>query len=108
MSLMFLKYFWVRAEVYDEEAAKLEEIQKIAENPRLKGKTRVQMGLEEFKEIEVRSAMMGIRVTITIDTISKAERCANHGMFQVNINKNIEWSDTIVKTLYEGRPSNKT
>jgi len=26
MSLMFLKYFWVRAEVYDEEAAKLEEI----------------------------------------------------------------------------------
>jgi len=66
------------------------------------------MGLEEFKEIEVRSAMMGIRVTITIDTISKAERCANHGMFQVNINKNIEWSDTIVKTLYEGRPSNKT
>jgi len=32
--------FWVRAEVYDEDATKGEEWEKIAENPSLKGKTR--------------------------------------------------------------------
>ena len=34
-----IKDFWVRAELYDEDAPKLEEWQKIEENPSLKGKT---------------------------------------------------------------------
>lgn len=103
-----VKDLWAKAEVYDEEAAKIEELQKIQQNRTLKGKTRAQMGLEEFKEMEIRSAMMGIRIIITEENIAKETRCATQGMFLVNIKKNSEWTYAIVKTLYEGRPSNKT
>lgn len=55
-----IKDFWVRAEVYDENSATLEENQKIVENEELRGKTRAEMGLEDFKEVEIRSAVMGV------------------------------------------------
>ena len=48
-----VKDFWVRAKVYDKEAAKGEKWEKIAKNPSLKGKTRQEMGLEEFKRTEI-------------------------------------------------------
>lgn len=66
------------------------------------------MGLQEFKEVEDRSAVMGIRVSITKNTIAKVARCSRYGMFQVNIKKKSEWTYAIVKTLYEGRQSDKT
>jgi len=43
-----VKDFSVKEEVYDREAAKMEEFEKIAGDPSLKGKTRIDMGLEEF------------------------------------------------------------
>jgi hypothetical protein len=45
-----VKYFWVRAEVYNEEVAKLEEIEKINGDPSLEGKSRAEMGLKEVYE----------------------------------------------------------
>ena len=56
-----VKDFWVRAEVYDEEASMNEEIQAVISNPSLKGKTRKEMGLETFNETEIRSAVMGVQ-----------------------------------------------
>jgi len=44
-----VKDFWVKSEVYDQEAATREEAQKILENQSLKGNTRSEMGLLEFK-----------------------------------------------------------
>lgn len=55
-----VKKIWVRAEVYDESDVALEETQKIVENEELKGKSRVEMGLEEFKEVEIRSTLWGL------------------------------------------------
>jgi len=43
-----VKYFWIRAEFYDQEAAKLEEIEKVNSDPSLKGKSRAEIGLKEF------------------------------------------------------------
>jgi len=43
-----VKELWVKAEVYDRKAAKMEEFEKIARDPSLKGKTRADMGLKEF------------------------------------------------------------
>ena len=43
-----VKDFWVRAEVYDLEAAKAEELQVVTRDPSLRGKTRKEMGLEPF------------------------------------------------------------
>jgi len=103
-----VKDFWVRDEVYNEEAAKLEEKHKVKENPRLKGKTRKYMGFPEFKQVEVRSAIMGIRDTITEEILSRATRCLNKGMFEVNVKKNSQWMEKIFKTVHEGRPTDKT
>ena len=64
-----VKDFWVRAEVYDEEASMTEEIQAVINDPSLKGKTREEMGLEAFKETEIRSAEMGVPITITEEII---------------------------------------
>ena len=82
-----MKYFWVRAEVYDKEAAKLEETQKINDDPSLEGKSRAEMSLKEFKGIEICSAVMGIPITITKEIIVRAARCSNEGKFQWNLNK---------------------
>ena len=55
-----VKDLWVRAEVYDLEAAKAEELQAVTRDPSLKGKTRKEMGLEPFRKTEIRSVVMGI------------------------------------------------
>ncbi|MCI10929.1 hypothetical protein A2U01_0032026, partial [Trifolium medium] len=43
-----VKDFWVRAEVFDEEDAKRKLMSKVEEDPANQGKTRVEMGLNEF------------------------------------------------------------
>jgi len=60
-----VKEFWIRAEVYDLEAAKDEELKAVIQDPSLAGKTRKEMGLESFRQIEIRSAVMGIPISIT-------------------------------------------
>ena len=60
-----VKDFWVRAEVYDMDAAKVEELQAVARDRSLRGKTRKEMGLEPFRQTEIRSAVMSIPITIT-------------------------------------------
>ena len=76
-----VKEFWVRGEIYDIEATKLEELQKIEEDDSLQGKTREKMGFPEFTKTEIRSAVMGIPVTITEEIIARAARCSNEGKF---------------------------
>jgi len=44
-----VKDFWVRAEVYDVDAAKDEELQAVTKDSSLRGKTRKEMGLEPFR-----------------------------------------------------------
>ena len=58
-----VKYFWVRAGIYDKYAAKAEEDHMVLLNPDMKGKSRAEMGLKEFKRTEIRSNVMGIPVT---------------------------------------------
>jgi hypothetical protein len=55
-----VKDFWVRAEVYNLEAARLEERQAVSRDSSLKGKTREQMGLKPFNGLEIRSTVMGV------------------------------------------------
>jgi len=82
-----VKDLWERSEVYGEEAARREEIQKVNENKKLKGKTRAKIGLSEFKETEIRFAIMGIRVALTECINSKAINARSQGMFMVDTSK---------------------
>ena len=56
-----VKYFWVRAEIYDKYAAKAEEDYLLLLNPDLKGKSRAEMGLKKFRRTEIHSNVMGFQ-----------------------------------------------
>jgi len=103
-----VKYFWVRAEIYDKEAARREEDKKVLIDPSLEGKTRAEMGLKEFTRIEIRSNIMGIPITITKEVIGKAARRDVDGAFQWNLKKkSSSWKSIVYKTLYKHNASDK-
>jgi hypothetical protein len=61
-----IKDFWLRAEVFDCEAARRELQEKIDEDPENnKGKSRAQLGLEPFTGTVIRSSVMGLKARIT-------------------------------------------
>ncbi|CAL5198901.1 unnamed protein product [Lathyrus oleraceus] len=66
-----VKDLWVRVEMYDDLSDSVEVNQKVAEYSSLKGKSGKEMGLKEFKEVEIRYVVMGIDVTITHKIIFK-------------------------------------
>jgi len=80
-----VKYFWVRAEIYDKHVARLEEHEKLLIDPSLERKTREQLGLKPFTCTKIRSNIMGIPVTITEETIAKACRREAEGSFEENL-----------------------
>jgi len=103
-----VKDFWVKAEVYDRKAAKLEEKQKILEDPRLEDKSKEEMGLKEFKRTEICSNVKGIPITITEEVIGRATRCEVEGKFQWDLNKKTSsWIQTTFEALYKNNASNK-
>ena len=102
-----VKDFWVRAEVYDLEAAKIEETQVVARDPSLKGKTRKEMGLEPFRRTEIRSAVMGIPITITEEMIAKACIVALEGRFLWNVSRKHPLLESYTNLVLKGDPTTK-
>jgi len=105
-----VKDLWVRAEAYDEEVAHREEYEKILEDMSLEGKIREEMGLKELTGVEIRYAVMGIKVTITEVMISRITCCRDNGLYFIGTEKLIktsEWVSRIHKILFEGRDFKK-
>ena len=102
-----VKDFWVRAEVYDVEAAKEEEIKAVINDPSLRGKTRHEMGLESFRQMEIRSSVMDIPITITEEVIAKACRVAANGKFIWNANRNHPFLESYKGVVLKGNSSTK-
>ncbi|RHN51705.1 hypothetical protein MtrunA17_Chr6g0471791 [Medicago truncatula] len=96
------KFYDVRASIYDREAAKIEEDEKVLLNPGLKGKSREEMGLEPFLKTEIRSSIMGIPVNISEDVIAFVLRRPATGEYKVGITKvkNSPWNEVVNQTLY--------
>jgi len=102
-----VKDFWVRAEVYDEEATNNEELQDVIRDPSLKGKSREEMGLETFSQTEIRSALMGVPITITEEIIAKACRVEASGRFVWNITKKHPLLESYTSVVLKGKSSTK-
>jgi len=99
--LTLVRHFWVRAEIYDLKASNLEMEEKILIDPNLQGKTREEMGLEPFRQEEIRSSIMGLSVVISVDTIVGAIRRASDGRFIYGLNsKKSSWIPVVNRTLY--------
>ncbi|RHN52289.1 hypothetical protein MtrunA17_Chr6g0478901 [Medicago truncatula] len=97
-----VRHFWVRASIYDRQAAKIEEDEKVLLNPELKGKSRKEMGLETFSKTQIRSSIMGMPVWITEDVIAFVLRRPAEGDHEAGISKpkHSPWKDIVNKTLY--------
>ncbi|MCI38714.1 hypothetical protein A2U01_0059943, partial [Trifolium medium] len=66
------KDFWPRCEIYDKLEADKEYNVRVAEDVvNNKGKSREQLGLKEFKEIEIRSSVSGAEITMTQSNIAQ-------------------------------------
>jgi len=105
--VMLVKDFWVRAEVYDVDAAKDEELKAVIRDPSLRGKTRQEMGLESFRQTEIRSSVMGIPITIIEEVIAKACRVTATDRFIWNANRNHPLLDSYKGVILKGNSSTK-
>jgi len=102
-----VKDFWARAEVYDVEAALDEEDKAMFRNPSLRGKTRQEMGLESFRQTEIRSTVVGIPITITEEVIAKACRVAPTGRFHWNITRKHPLMSSYTSVVLKGDSATK-
>jgi len=102
-----VKDLWVRAEVYNVEAAKKEEIKAVIRDPSLKGKTRHEMSLDSFKQTEIRSSVMGIPITITEEVIATACRVTATGRFIWNASRNHPFLESYRGVVLKGNSSTK-
>lgn len=96
-----VKDFWVRVEVSDELATSMEENQMVLKDKSLKGKSRKEMGLKEFEEVEIKSVVMGVDVTITEKIISKLLSVSNTRRFILNTKETSHEVDVIKTRLFE-------
>jgi len=97
-----VRHLWVRAHVYDKDAAKLEEAEKILIDPSLEGKSRAEMGLEPFICTEIRSSIMGIPVFISKDVIAFVIKRASKGSYKGGIrnSKTSPWNEIVHKSMF--------
>ena len=99
--LALVRHFWVRAQLYDLKASKLEMDEKVLIDPSLEGKTREEMGLEPFRCEEIRSSILGILVVISVDTIPGVIRRASEGRFVYGLkNKKSSWIPIVNRTIF--------
>ena len=95
------------AEVFDVESAKAQEKEAVSRNPSLRGKTRKEMGLEPFQGLEIKSAVMGIPVSITEGVIAQACRMPLEGRFQWNVSSKDAMLDSFTRLLLKGNPATR-
>jgi len=95
-----IKHLWVRVEIYDFHAAKMEEHEKVLIDPSLEGKTREQLGLKPFTCIEIRSSIVGIPVTISEEVIARAIRREVEGSYEEGLeSKTSPWNEVVNMTI---------
>jgi len=83
-----IRHFWVRASVYDKHVAKLEMEEKMLIDPSLAGKSREEMGLEPFVDVEIKSSIMGVPVFISQEIIAYVIGRASEGSFKDGLDNN--------------------
>jgi len=106
--LNLVKHFWVRAEIYDLYAARLEEHEKVLIDPTLEGKTREELGLKPFTCTEIRSSIMGIPTSITEEVIARAIIRSAEGSFEEGLDsKTSPWNEVVNMTMFNSTKKGK-
>ena len=104
-----VKHLWVRAEVFDEEAAELERQQLICEDESKMGLTREQLGLPKFTHPYIQGYLLGVKVNISEAHIAKLLNLPCSGICKTKIKKQEfqTFLAEINQKLFDGKPSEK-
>ncbi|MCH80540.1 hypothetical protein A2U01_0001310 [Trifolium medium] len=108
-----VKDFWPKCDIITQNEADQEYNNKVAEDPgKNKGKSRKDLGLREFIEIEIRSSVSGYEVVITQSTFAELLKIPNDGIFKTftpTSGRSSIFNTQIAKQCYvEGKLSNRT
>ncbi|MCH95101.1 hypothetical protein A2U01_0016075, partial [Trifolium medium] len=87
--------------VYDEYEARLDEEWVVEKNPKLQGKTRKEMGLEEYKEVEIRSTVAGLDIVITKAHFVKLLGLEDKGKIISEYKDNEYYRENIKKEMFD-------
>ncbi|MCI08337.1 hypothetical protein A2U01_0029413, partial [Trifolium medium] len=74
-----VKEFWMKAHVYDEVSARMEEEALIRKDPSLQGKSREEMGLSKFDGTVIKSVLAGLEITISRAHLAKLLGVEDYG-----------------------------
>jgi len=103
-----VRHLWVRAEIYDSHAAKMEEHEKVLIDLTFEGKTREELGLKPFTCTEIRSSIMGILVSITEEIIARTISRSAKGAFKESLdNKTSPWNEILKMTMFNSKKRGK-
>src|SRR4030066_1450477 len=104
-----VKHLWVRAEVFDEEAAELERQQHICEDKSKMGMTREQLGLPKFTHPYIQVNLLGMKVKISEAHIAKLLNLPCSGICKTKIKKQEfqTFLTEINQKLFDGKSSEK-
>ncbi|MCI31941.1 hypothetical protein A2U01_0053153, partial [Trifolium medium] len=88
------------AQVLDETSARMEEEEKIRKDPKMQGKTRVEMGLNEFTGTVIKSVLAGLEITISRAHIAKILGIEDYGKRISDYKSDVYYRQSIRKELY--------
>lgn len=100
---LLVKEFWVSIEVYDEFAALAEERNVVLNDKSLKGKSRVETCLKEFKCTKIRYTVIGIDIAITQDNIAQLIGVENIGIVKHNSMDGTKFSSEIKENHFKNQ-----
>ncbi|MCH86142.1 hypothetical protein A2U01_0006996, partial [Trifolium medium] len=105
----FVRAFWIKSYVFDDEHCKEEEKMMLDTNPGLKGQTREQMGLEPHIEDEIRSNFGGVNFVIKKEHIatllsleSKGAKLHSFGKNGIKSHRDYVTKEIMKDGVYEG------
>ncbi|XP_050916763.1 uncharacterized protein LOC127131923 [Lathyrus oleraceus] len=100
---LLIKDFWARVGMYDKFAALVEVRNAIENDKSLKGKTRIETGLNEFKCTEIKYVVMGVDIAITKDNIAQVIGVENTGIVKHNSKDGTKFASEIKANLSENQ-----
>ncbi|MCI31064.1 cullin-like protein, partial [Trifolium medium] len=90
----------MKAKIYDEDEAKKEEEVVVLKNPQMQGKSRAEMGLKDFKGVEIRSTVAGLDITITKAHFVKLLKLKDQGKVISKYKKNEHYRKAIKRNMF--------
>ncbi|MCI41604.1 60S ribosomal protein L24, partial [Trifolium medium] len=94
-----VKEFWMKAQVFDEVSARMEEEELVRKDPKLKGKSREEMGLNKFTGTVIKSVLAGLKIIISRAHLAKLLGVEDYGKRIADYKSDIYYRQSIKKEL---------